>query len=51
MKGVMKFVALVPVALACVSGAQSDVDGDGVDDAIDVCNNTPPGTAVSGAST
>ncbi len=23
-----------------------DVDGDGVDDAIDVCNNTPPGTAV-----
>ena len=23
-----------------------DSDGDGVDDAIDVCNNTPPGTAV-----
>jgi formylglycine-generating enzyme required for sulfatase activity len=26
-----------------------DVDGDGVDDAIDVCNNTPPGTAVDAA--
>ncbi|MFH0981740.1 MAG: SUMF1/EgtB/PvdO family nonheme iron enzyme [Planctomycetota bacterium] len=23
-----------------------DIDGDGVDDALDVCNNTPPGTAV-----
>ncbi len=26
----------------------SDVDGDGVDDAIDVCSNTPPGTVVDG---
>jgi hypothetical protein len=26
--------------------AGSDMDGDGVDDSIDVCNNTPPNTAV-----
>ncbi len=27
----------------------NDVDGDGVDDAVDVCNNTPSGTAVDAA--
>ena len=48
MKNVMKFVAIV--ALACVSPAWADdVDGDGVDDTIDVCNNTPPGTTVDTA--
>jgi sulfatase modifying factor 1 len=39
---------LVALALcAYVVGARAgDVDGDGVDDAIDVCNNTPPGICV-----
>jgi formylglycine-generating enzyme required for sulfatase activity len=47
MKGVMKFVAVVAVALACVSPAWADdSDGDGVDDFSDVCDNTPVGTAV-----
>ncbi|MGB2985088.1 MAG: hypothetical protein WBE26_04325, partial [Phycisphaerae bacterium] len=47
MKDVMKFVASGAVALASLSPVwASDVDGDGVDDAIDVCDNTPAGTLV-----
>ena len=40
---------LVIGLVLCGSGScawAGDVDGDGVDDAIDVCNNTPPDTAV-----
>jgi sulfatase modifying factor 1 len=47
MKGVMKFVAIVAVATGSASPVWADdVDGDGVDDPIDVCENTPAGTAV-----
>ncbi|MCK4658073.1 MAG: formylglycine-generating enzyme family protein [Phycisphaerae bacterium] len=46
---IMAVLALV-AGFALVAGAASvragDVDGDGVDDALDVCNNTPAGTAV-----
>ncbi|UCC29576.1 MAG: SUMF1/EgtB/PvdO family nonheme iron enzyme [Phycisphaerales bacterium] len=45
MKDVMKFVAIVVVASVSPVWA-SDVDGDGVDDAFDVCDNTPAGTLV-----
>ncbi len=43
----MTIAAVVAGALVCVSGARADdVDGDGVDDAVDVCDNTPPGAEV-----
>ncbi len=38
-------VGLVLLGAAAPAWA-GDVDGDGVDDPMDVCNNTPPGTAV-----
>ena len=41
--------ALLGVALSAVGQARgADTDGDGVIDALDVCGNTPPGTAVDG---
>ena len=42
-RGLMVWLVLLGVAAQAWSG---DVDGDGVDDTIDVCGNTPPGTVV-----
>ena len=43
----IKHLAAMIVVLGAVAAAHAiDSDGDGVDDAIDVCNNTPPGVAV-----
>ena len=40
-------LAVGPVLFGAASPVRAgDADGDGVDDAIDVCNQTPPGTAV-----
>jgi hypothetical protein len=40
-------LAVGPIMLATATpGRADDADGDGVDDAVDVCNNTPAGTLV-----
>ena len=45
-----RFTIALAVGLVALGAASpvwaDDVDGDGVDDAIDVCNNTPAGTLV-----
>ena len=42
----MKWASVLVVLLAAAPTWADDVDGDGVNDAIDVCNNTPAGTPV-----